>query len=555
MMIDPATLEVVRNSFISIAEEMGVSLVRTAYSPGVKERRDCSCSIYNTEGQMTAQAEHVPIHLGVMPQAVKGILKLFPKEEMQEGDAYIINDPYLGANHLPDIIMVTPVFYHEELLGFVGNMAHHSDVGGMRPRSMAGDATEIFQEGIRLPGIHVAKKGQLDPHMLRIILSNTRTPQNVEGDMNAQLATNMLASRRLGELCDKYGAEIIRGCMQKTLDMSDQLMRAELRKIPDGTYPGESSVDCGDKVYPIHVAAIFKDGILTLDFTGTHPQTASPVNAAPAATQAAVMFAIKTLIAPGIQPNEGTFRAVKTILPPGIIINPVSPAPVAGSCEVSYKTVEAIFDALAPLFPHQVIAGSGAGGVLSLGGYDPQKGTAFAYGEGLGGGFGASEEKDGESAVKPSMSNSKDSPAEVLEMTYPIRVVRFALRPDSEGAGEYHGGFGFYRTFEMLQDNIVWSTQTSMFSLAPQGRNGGGNARCSECVTAPGTTEERLLDAYGTVVLNRGEVIELRSAGGGGYGRPKDRDRNKLREDIENGLISPERARTVYEWEEAQEVQ
>ncbi len=495
MNIDPATLEVVRNSFISIAEEMGVSLVRTAYSPGVKERRDCSCSIYNADGLMTAQAEHVPIHLGVMPQAVKGILKLFSKDEMREGDAYIVNDPYLGANHLPDIIMVTPVFYHGELLGFVGNMAHHSDVGGMRPRSMAGDATEIFQEGIRLPGIHVAKNGQLDKHMLRIILANTRTPENVEGDLNAQLSTNMLASRRLGDLCDKYGVDNIRGCMQMILDMSDQLMRAELEKVPDCVVYGESSVDCGENIYPIRVKAQFQSGTLTLDFSETHPQTASPVNAAPAATQAAVMFAIKTLIAPGIQPNEGAFRAVKTILPPGIIINPVSPAPVAGSCEVSYKTVEAIFDALTPLFPHQVIAGSGAGGVLSFGGYDAEKGKAFAYGEGLGGGFGASENKDGESAVKPSMSNSKDSPAEVLEMTYPIRVVRFALRPDSEGAGQYHGGFGFYRTFEMLRDNIVWSTQTSMYSLAPKGIEGGKDAKCSECVIAPGTKEEKKREA------------------------------------------------------------
>lgn len=546
MDINPATLEVIRNGLVSIAEEMGVSLVRTAYSPGVKERRDCSCSIYDACGRMTAQAEHVPLHLGVMPQAVKEILGLFPAEQMRPGDAYIINDPYLGANHLPDMIMVTPVFYRDKLFAYVGNMAHHSDVGGMRPRSMAGDSTEIFQEGIRIPGLQLAESGEFDAAILRFILANTRTPENVEGDLSAQLAANMLAGRRLGELCDKYGADIICGSMELILNKSEQQMREALKKVQNCTVYGRSAVDNGDISYPICVKAVFEDGSLTLDFTGSSPQTASPVNAAPAATQAAVKFAVKTLIAPGIQPNEGAFRSVRTVLPPGLIINPVSPSPVAGSCEVSYKTVEAIFDALAPLFPEQVIAGSGAGGVLSFGGYDIAQGKAYAYGEGLGGGFGASNRKDGESACKPSMSNSKDSPAEVLEMAYPIRVSRFALRPDSEGAGRFRGGFGFYRSFEMLDDAVIWSTQTTMYSLPPQGRRGGLAAMTSECIVNPGKDNERKLEAYGTAVLNKGDVIELRSAGGGGYGDPRTRDRALVGEDIRNGLLSVSRAAELY---------
>lgn len=546
MSMNPATLEVVRNSLVSIAEEMGMSMVRTAYSPGVKERRDCSCSIYECNGQMTSQAEHVPIHLGVMPQAVKEILKLFPKSSMNPKDAYIINDPYRGGNHLPDIIMVSPVFYQGKLFAFVGCMAHHSDVGGMRPRSMAGDATEIFQEGIRFPGLRLAVGGEFDEQILRFILANTRTPENVEGDLNAQLATNMLACKRLCELCSKYGLDTIEECMQLILDKSEQLMREELQRIPDCAVYGESAVDCGDKTYPIKVRATFMSGTLTLDFTGTHSQTASPVNAAPAATEAAVKFAVKTLIAPQISPNAGAFRPVHTILPKGIIINPVSPAPVAGSCEVSYKTVEAIFDALSPLFPNQVIAGSGAGGVLSFGGYDSEKGRAYAYGEGLGGGFGSSINKDGESGVKPSMSNSKDSPAEILEMTYPVRVVRFTLRPDSEGAGKHRGGFGFYRSFEMLEDQVIWSTQTSMYTLAPAGREGGLDAQTSECIVNPGTPNEKKLEAYGTVVLNKGEIIELRTAGGGGFGDPRQRDPALVAVDVRNGLISPERAKEIY---------
>ena len=549
MDINPATLEVIRNGLVSIAEEMGVSLVRTAYSPGVKERRDCSCSIYDACGRMTAQAEHVPLHLGVMPQAVKEILGLFPAEQMRPGDAYIINDPYLGANHLPDMIMVTPVFYRDKLFAYVGNMAHHSDVGGMRPRSMAGDSTEIFQEGIRIPGLQLAESGEFDAAILRFILANTRTPENVEGDLGAQLAANMLAGRRLGELCDKYGADIICGSMELILNKSEQQMREALKKVQNCTVYGRSAVDNGDISYPICVKAVFEDGSLTLDFTGSSPQTASPVNAAPAATQAAVKFAVKTLIAPGIQPNEGAFRSVRTVLPPGLIINPVSPSPVAGSCEVSYKTVEAIFDALAPLFPEQVIAGSGAGGVLSFGGYDFAQGKAYAYGEGLGGGFGASNRKDGESACKPSMSNSKDSPAEVLEMAYPIRVSRFALRPDSEGAGRFRGGFGFYRSFEMLDDAVIWSTQTTMYSLPPQGRRGGLAALTSECIVNPGKDNERKLEAYGTAVLNKGDIIELRSAGGGGYGDPRTRDRALVGEDIRNGLLSVSRAAELYGYE------
>lgn len=543
MIIDPATLEVIRNGLFSIAEEMGVSLVRTGYSTSIKERRDCSCSIYDLHGRMAAQAEHIPLHLGVMPSAVKQILNLYPVKQMSPGDMFILNDPYLGGNHLPDIIMVAPIYHDSDLIGFAGNMAHQSDLGGMRPRSMAGDAEEIYQEGLRIPGMKLVSCGKVDQHQMRLLTANSRTPDFLEGDLNAQISANMLAHRRVGELCQKYGGETVKACIETILNRSEQQMKAALEKIPDGRFSGKSYMDDGSEII---VTAIFHGGNLTLDFTGTCPQTKTPVNAAPAATTASVMYAVKSLVAPTISANEGAFRPIETIAPPGTIVNPVLPAAVAASIEVGKKIVEAIFDAMGQAFPERIIGGSGTGGAWSFGGYDLVQKKAYTFGGGLGGGFGASIGKDGESAVHPSLSNSKITPAEVVEMSYPVRVVRCALRVDSEGAGKYRGGFGFCRAFEMLEDNIVWSTQTSMTTQPPVGRFGGLSGTGSVCIVNPGTEKERILDAYCTTVLNKGDVIEIRTAGGGGYGDPRERAPEAICEDVINGLISPERAASIY---------
>lgn len=545
MKINPVTLEVVRNGFISIAEEMGAGLVRSGYSPSLTERKDCSCSVYDKHGLMIAQAEHIPIHLGVMPQAIKGIFSLYPDEEMHPDDMFVLNDPYFGGNHLPDIIVIAPIFYEKAMLGFAASMVHHSDVGGVRPRSMPGSSTEIFQEGIRIPGVRLVDHGRIDRHVMRFITTNSRTPLNVAGDLRAQIAANFLACRRLDSLCRKYGRSVIEDCMRLIQENSERHMRAELAKLAAGTYFGESYVDRGTEKYRIVVTVKIAESSLTLDFTGTDPQTVSPVNAAPAATWAAIMFAVKSLTDPTIMPNWGTFKPISAVLPEGTIINPRSPAPVAGSCEVSYKTIEAIFKALETVCPERVIAGCGAGGVFSCGGYDARKQQVYAYGEALGGGYGASAVKDGESACMPTISNIKDSPVEVVEMKYPVRVLRFELRRDSAGDGRFRGGFGFCRSFKML-DGVSWSIQTTMSSLGPLGARGGTDGEVSQCIVNPGTQQERDLSGYCDAELTEGEVLEIRTAGGGGFGDPAEREPSLVREDVLNGLLSPDKAARVY---------
>lgn len=531
---DPISMELIMNSLGGICEEMADALVRSSRSPNIKERRDCSCCVYTAKGEIVAQAEHIPIHLGVMAHALRFVLEDFSPETMREQDVYIVNDPYHGANHLPDFIVVGPMFVDGTLVGFAASMAHHTDVGGMSPRSMPANATEIFQEGLRIPPVKLVDAGRLNEAVERIIVTNSRLPEERRADLMAQVATIAVAQKRLKEMGALYGGGEIAATMSDVLDRSEAAFRGIVGALPRQRFEGAAIADFGGTAIPISVAIEPRDDTLVIDFSGTGGQTFSPFNSCVAATLACVFMAVRITVAEGLAVNAGLYRAIEVKLPPGTILNPDYPAAISAAAQVSYHTFEALMAAFAPLCPNQVLAGSGGGGVFSFGGVNPETGRLFAYGEALGGGSGASVSGDGESGMIPPIANLHDTPVEALEMSLPVRIERYELVEDSGGTGRFRGGFGLRRAFRMLTD-VRCSFQVSMPTNGPSGLAEGQRGRPTEItITDPSGTTRRI-DRFSEVVVESGGLVEIETAGGGGYGAAAERDAQARRDDERRG--------------------
>jgi N-methylhydantoinase B len=531
--LDPITIELIRNAFLSICEEMARSLIRSSHSPNIKERRDCSCCLYSERGEVAVQAEHIPVHLGVMPYALQHILKQYSPEYMRSGDTYIVNDPYFGGNHLPDLIVAGPLFFKGKLVGFAASMAHHNDVGGLAPRSMPATAVEIFQEGLRIPPIKLSEDWIVNDDIFRLIAVNSRTPEERHADLRAQVATVRLAQRRLDELGQRYSVDMIMGAIEEIMSRSEAATRVFISKLPDEEWVGESSADFGGRLVPIRVR-IYKCGSeLVFDFAGTASETRSPFNSCLSNTYACVFMALRVSIIQDIPPNGGLYRALRINVPPGTILNPQYPAAVSAATQVSYHTFEALMRALAPLAPDSVIADSGGGGVFSFGGKDPRTGNLFAYGEALGGGAGADAHSDGESAVMPPISNLHDTPVEALEMTLPIQIPRYELVNGSAGIGRNRGGLGFRRAYRMLVP-VRCSFQISMGSRAPIGLAGGGSGRPTR-ITIVHENSETSITAFSEYEASAGDTIVIETAGGGGFGASSERLPAQAASDAQNG--------------------
>jgi N-methylhydantoinase B len=541
---DAISMELIMNSLSGICEEMADALVRSSRSPNIKERRDCSCCLYTAKGEIVAQAEHIPIHLGVMAGALHFILEDFSPAAMHQGDVYMVNDPYHGANHLPDFIIVGPLFVDGVLVGFAASMAHHTDVGGMSPRSMPANATEIFQEGLRIPPIRLVEEGRLNEAVERIIVTNSRLPEERRADLKAQIATIAVAQRRLHEMGTLYGPDEIVVTMNDVLERSEAAMRAAIRALPQQRYCGTASADFGGTAVPIAVAVEPKGDTLQIDFSATGNQTLSPFNSCMAATLACVFMATRITIANGLPVNAGLYRAIDVQVPPGSILNPNFPAAISAAAQVSYHTFEALMAALAALYPNQVIAGSGGGGVFSFGGTNPETGRLFAYGEALGGGSGASVSADGESGMIPPIANLHDTPVEALEMSLPVRIERYELVEDSGGLGEFRGGFGLRRAFRMLTD-VRCSFQVSMPTNGPMGLAGGQRGRQTEIVITDPSGNTRRIDRFSEVFVSAGTLINIETAGGGGYGEAARRSPQAQLDDERRGYGFPHRSAEV----------
>lgn len=548
--LDPVTREVLRNALVAVAEEMNANLIRSSYSPNIKERRDCSSALFDRKGRMVAQAESIPVHLGAMPFSVKAALEHF--REFQPGDTVVLNDPFSGGVHLPDITFVTPIFYRGELVAFAANRAHHADVGGKSPGSVAGDATEIYQEGLRIPPVKLWRGGELDRDLLALILANVRTPEERRGDLRAQKAANETGQRRLLELIERYGPELLATAIEEVLDYSERRMRAELEALPDGTYEYEDFLDddgISAERIRLKVAVRVQGDELVVDFSGSAPQVEGPVNAVYAVTASAVYYTVRALTDPDIPPNEGCYRPIKIIAPEGTVVNARPPAAVVGgNLETSQRIVDVLIGALAKAAPEKAIAAcQGTMNNLSLGGLDPRSGKPYTLYETIGGGFGARPNKDGIDGVHSHMTNTLNTPVEALEIAYPLRVERYELRPDSCGAGRWRGGLGIRRDIRVLGHRAQVSLLGERRLTRPYGLMGGepGGAGADLIIT-DGDGKERPVKGKGSITLEPGWIISIRTPGGGGYGRPAERPKELILKDYREGRISAEYALEHY---------
>jgi N-methylhydantoinase B len=526
--VDLISLAVFAAAVSAIAEEMGAALQRSSYSPNIKERLDFSCAIFDPAGQMLAQAAHIPAHLGSTPDSVRAVIEHCAP--FTPGDVVVLNDPYLGGNHLPDITMVTPVFLDDSgsvLLGYVANRAHHADVGGISPGSMP-IATELYQEGIIIPPIKLWQRGQLNEAALALILRNVRTPEERRGDLLAQYAANRTGVRRVRELVARYGFASYQALSAALLDYGERLARAAICQIPPGSYSFTDYLDDdGLSEEPVAITAtITVDGeVLEVDFTGTSSERPGSINTVETVTKSAVYYVLRCLMPEDAPMNHGVFRTVRVIAPVGTVVNARPQRAVAGgNVETSQRIVDVLFGALATALPDVIPAASqGTMNNLTIGGRDPRTGTPFAYYETMGGGMGARPGLDGLSGVHVHMSNTRNTPVEALEYAYPLRVVRYSMRDGSGGRGAARGGDGLVRELEFLTSAEV-TLLTERRRFAPWGLQGGepGATGRNLLIThlPDGREQEVPLRGKQRLTVRPGDRLRIETPGGGGWGTP-----------------------------------
>ena len=528
MRADPTELEIFKNLFHSVAEEMGAALRRSGFSPNIKERRDYSCAVFDGEGRAVAMGDHMPVHLGSMPASVAAAITAFQNSAgLGPGDVAVLNDPFAGGTHLPDLTMVAPVFVStkeksRKPLFYVANRAHHSDIGGAQPASM-GLSEEIYQEGLRIPPVRLFRQGEMDRDVLALILANVRTPEEREGDLTAQIAACRLGDRRLRELAEKYGLRHTRFYLDALQDYSARLMRQTLREIPDGVYRAEDFLDddgYSDIPLPLRVAITVRGERARVDFAGTAPACRGSMNAVLAITQSAVFYVFRCLLGEDVPACAGLMDPIEVSAPEGSIVNARLPVAVAaGNVETSQRIVDVLLRALAKALPLRIpAASSGTMNNLSFGGIASGTGQPFAYYETVAGGMGARPSKDGLSGIHTHMTNSLNTPTEALESALPVRVRRYSLRSGSGGAGKHKGGDGIVREIEFLTE-ARGSILSDRRRFAPYGLAGGkpGKPGRNELILPNGKKKE--LPSKATFTAPKGSVFRIETPGGGGWGK------------------------------------
>jgi N-methylhydantoinase B len=520
--LDPVTLAVMNHRLAAIAEEMGVVLGQTGYSPNIKERRDYSCALFDGRGEMVAQAAHIPVHLGSTPLSVRAAIE---RLELEPGDVAALNDPFAGGTHLPDVTVVMPIFLRGQKTAFayVANRAHHADIGGMAPGSMA-LATEIYQEGFRLPPVKLMVGGKPAQDIFELFLANTRVREEREGDLRAQVAALQVGAERARALVETAGRAEVAAAMEALKDYADRLMRAALRNIKPGTYQAEDFLDddgFGTGPIPLRVAIKIGGGRALVDFGGSAPQVRGSVNANYAVTLSATFYVMKCLAAEAVPANEGLMRPIKVIAPEGTIVNALPPAAVAGgNVETSQRIVDVLFRALAEATPDRVpAASSGSMSNLTIGGYDSFRSRHFSYYETIAGGVGAAPGHPGASGLHTHMTNTLNTPIEALEAYYPMRITEYRIRRGSGGRGEYEGGDGLVRELECMVDSNV-SLLSERRVIAPWGLHGGGAGEVGVNSLIHNGTQTKL-SGKANVQLAPGDRIRIETPGGGAWGRAK----------------------------------
>jgi len=553
---DPVTFEVVKNALYAAAEEMKVVLAKTAYSPILKVAGDYSCGVFDATGQMVAQGPDLPIHLGSMPDAVRAVVKSF--DAFAPGDMFVHNDPYFGGSHLPDVNVVAPAFHGDVLLGFACVRAHWPDIGSATPGSY-GAVTEIYGEGLRLPPVRLAVNGEMLRDIEAIIFANVRTPEERRGDLRAQMAACRRATIRMGELATRYGAATLTRIMDEVLDYSERLMRDALSRLPDGegrfedVCDGDGILEPGeteDRTFTIRMHVVKSGDRLRVDFTGTDPAVAGPINAPLTVTASGVFCALKMIADPNslIPPNSGCWRPVEVVAEPGSVVHAQSPSPVVyANHEMSHRIADMMFGACVAFAPNNVMACSqGTSAVLTLGGTDPRNGERYVSYETIKGGFGARPGKDGINAVASTISNTMNTPIEVLEMSFPVRVEEYSILPDSGGAGRWRGGCGVRRVWRVLDHDsraAICCERTVSAPFGLVGGSAGSPARLT--VEHPDGSSRRPL-SKGAFTAPAGSRVIFDVPGSGGYGPRAERDPALVREDVADGYVTEEAARRDY---------
>ena len=551
--IDPITLEVIKNRLDNFADEAQVALLRSAYSTTVKEASDASCAIFDGRGETLTQAHLAggAVHLGALAVMVKRLLEYFPVETLREGDVMCTNDPYSGAHHLPDLIIVAPVMVDDKTVALTATMAHHQDVGGKVPGSTPADSTDIFQEGLRIPPSKLYDAGAPNQVLFDIIEANVRTPDVVIGDIRAQLAACLIAKRRLLELIDEFGVESLLDYTRELLDRAEAATRAKIAEIPDGTYEFEDYLDNDgidlDRRVPVRVSVTVRDTELIVDFAGTSPQVKGPINSVPSVAIAATYYVVRAITDPNIPNNGGCYRPVQVKLPEDSLLNPRFPAPVAFRAITLRRIVDTLIGALAQAVPDKVHAASNGHPLnMALGGTQPSTGKPWVTAELGTGGLGARPTKDGIDSIQTDTSNSANIPTEAVEMAYPLRINKFALRRDSGGAGKFRGGLGFEKEYQVLHGPVNVTHRGERHYVPPWGLFGGKPAACSRSVIRRRDGTEEVIPAKLTFTLEEGDRLMLWTSGGGGYGDPLERPISVVLDDVLDRKVSIEAAKRDY---------
>jgi len=548
--LDSITVEVIKGALTYAAEEMGIVLRNSAYSPNIKERMDFSCTLFDHKKRLAAQAEHIPVHLGSMQLAAQKGLEKF-RGKLEDGDMILFNDPYISGTHLPDLTLICPIFHEHKIVAYSANKAHHSDVGGRAPGSMAGDATEIYQEGIIIPPVKFVKRKSIDEEIASILLSNVRTPEIRLGDLRAQMAANLLGKKRVLELVDRYGVETLHRAMEEIMNYSERRMRIEISKMPKGSYSAEDYLEntgTSNKKVKMKVKVTIKKNQVIIDYTGTDRQVNGPVNAVLGVTLSGVHYVLRCLTDPTIPMNDGCYRPVEIHVPEGTLMNPTPPAPVAGgNVETSQRNVDVLLKAFAQILPEKVCAAcQGTMNNIAVGGINPETRKHWTFYETIAGGFGGRKGIDGVDAIHTHMTNTMNTPVEAIETIYPIRFLKYELRENSGGAGKWRGGVGLERSWMLLASSATLSLLAERTKISPWGLYGGKSGAKGEYYIIKPNGKRIKLKSKCTVKIEKGDIFVVKTPGGGGYGNPMEREPKLVLHDVLNALVPLEAAKKDY---------
>jgi N-methylhydantoinase B len=544
-MTDPIAMEVFSNRLLSITEDMGSTLIRSSFSTNIKERKDCSVGLFDAGGRLIAQAAHIPLHLGSLLGSVHAVLAHCDVAHMRDGDAFVLNDPYLaGGTHMPDIAIVTPVFIDGAVRAFAANVGHHSDVGGPVPGSISGRARSIFEEGLRLPVIRLVRGGELDEDLLALIAHNSRDPEERSLDLKVQVATNVRGVSLMRDLVRRMGLAAVTAVVDDLLAYTARRLRNRIRDMADGEAGFTAWLDddgLGGDPVPIRATVAVRGDTLAVDFAGTAPETRGAFNVPESALRATVYYTVKTLLDPDLPPNSGLFDCVAIRAEPGTLVNPRFPAAVGARSITCNKIARALFGAFAQLLPADRAMASSHDSVPAIIFSGPRRtgDGSFVYLETIGGGMGARCDTDGMEAIHVHLTNTSNLPVEALENEYALLVDEYVLVPDSGGAGRHRGGLGIARQIRATRDGVVFSVRSDGHVLGAPGLAGGMPGGTARLVRNIGTgSEETLSSKTASIVLAAGETVRIETGGGGGFGVPSERDPAALAADLRDGKVS-----------------